>query len=475
MKRLLALYSVTMTAVLLLLTGCQSHSSQSTSSHSSGQPLTTIRVIADSEQALAAFRQEEKEIEQRFGVHLEYYYPQRLSDNLEDFLFNSKETYDIYVLFPIKIPQYVERHMLLPLDPYTAKDTTLNDVIPVYRMMYMSYQGHDYGMVYDGDAHFLFYRKDIFAQYADEYRRTYGTELRPPQTWEEYDRIARFLTRDTNGDGKIDLYGTATFGGDNKKYIWFAERFLSMGGQYFDPSTMKPLIASPTGVKALSDWIHLVDSGATPPHAMYDWIDLNHAFLDGQVAMVVQWSDTARDSFDTAEWNSKVAGLVGWTIVPGEKPGAPRGGIWIGRVLAISRQSQHPGKAWQVIQYLTSPEVSLRAVTSLNTINDPYRWSHLQQNGKGAFPTAELNQSYLQTLRESLNNTNADLMIPGSWDYMQSLDRHIALALMHKLSAAEALQQTAAEWEQITQRYGREQQKQNYQHWLKQWAEVQKK
>ena len=34
-------------------------------------------------------------------------------------------------------------------------------------------------------------------------------------------------------------------------------------------------------------------------HSMYDWIDLNHAFPSwADVAMVVQWSDTSRFSFD---------------------------------------------------------------------------------------------------------------------------------------------------------------------------------
>ena len=29
----------------------------------------------------------------------------------------------------------------------------------------MRFKGHDYGLVYDGDTHLLFYRKDIFEKY----------------------------------------------------------------------------------------------------------------------------------------------------------------------------------------------------------------------------------------------------------------------------------------------------------------------
>lgn len=458
--------------LIITLAGCEP--AKAPVSPTTPATLPTLRVIADSKEALAAFRMEESSIAQKFGVRLEYSYPQRLTDNLEDFLFASQESYDIYVLFPAKIPQYVERDLLLPLDEFTANDPSLDDIVPIYRKLYMQYGNHDYGMVYDGDAHLLFYRKDLFEKFNDEYRQIYGQDLLPPRTWKEYDQIARFLTRDLNGDGKIDLYGTATFSGDAKRYIWFAERYLAAGGKYFDEE-MKPLIDSPTGVRTLQDWIRLLDSGAAPPQAMYDWIDLNNVFLHGNVAMVVQWSDTSRFSFDKTNWKSQVQGKIGWTLVPGEAPDSPRGGVWIGRVLAISRQCKNPDKAWQVIQYITSPEVSKRIVTSLDTINDPFRNAHFVMDGKGAFPDEATNRIFLATLRESLQNTNADLMIPGGWEYMQILDRNIGLALIHKLSAEEALQKTAAEWEKLTERYGRERQKEHYRRWLKNLEEVRKR
>ena len=91
---------------------------------------------------------------------------------------------------------------------------------------------------------------------------------------------------------------------------------------------------------------------------MYDWIDLNHSFLQGQLAMVVQWSDTSRFSFDQKKWNSQIENQVGWTQVPAADPKNPRGGVWIGRVLGISQKSNNPEKSWEVISYITSKTVS---------------------------------------------------------------------------------------------------------------------
>lgn len=462
---------VVVSFLLLSLGACKDPASpDQTEAEKNNDNLTTIKVIAESPGAVVFFKMNEKEIAKKFGVRLEYNFPERLTDNLEDFLFATKERYDIYSIFPVKLPLYVERDMLLPLEEYIHDDFA-DDLMPFYQKLYMEYGGHTYGMAYDGDAHLLFYRKDIFEKYNAEYKHKYGVDLTPPKTWEEYDQIASFLTRDEDGDGKVDFYGTAILNGGGMGYIWFAERFLSMGGSYFD-NNMKPAINSEIGVKALQDLVDLQNSHAVPQGSMYDWVDLNNAFLQGHLAMTIQWSDTARFSYDSKTWNSKVPNLVDWTLVPGGSPNAPTGGSWIGRVLAISKNSKVPDKAWQVIEYLTSKDVSINSINSYETINDPYRYSHFSIDKKGPFPSVDVSKHFFSTLEESLINTNAELMIPGSWDYMQSIDRNMRLALINKLTPEEALQQTADEWEQITEKYGRETQKEYYQKWLASIEEV---
>ena len=102
--------------------------------------------------------------------------------------------------------------------------------------------------------------------------------------------------------------------------------------------------------------------------------------------------------------------------------------------------------------------MSKKALASKDTINDPFRYSHFSSIGKGAFPTKEMNNDFLDTVKLSLQNPNADLMISGGWEYMQILDRNIYLALIHKATPEEALQKTANEWNLLTDQYGREEQ-----------------
>ena len=48
-------------------------------------------------------------------------------------------------------------------------------------------------MVYDGDTHLLFYRKDIFEKYNDEYKKLYSKNLEPPQTGMNMIKSQNFL------------------------------------------------------------------------------------------------------------------------------------------------------------------------------------------------------------------------------------------------------------------------------------------
>ncbi|MGO8256687.1 sugar ABC transporter substrate-binding protein, partial [Rhizobium ruizarguesonis] len=43
--------------------------------------------------------------------------------------------------------------------------------------------------------------------------------LAPPKTWQQWRDIANFFTRDTDGDGKTDFWGTATIGTFSEEWM----------------------------------------------------------------------------------------------------------------------------------------------------------------------------------------------------------------------------------------------------------------
>jgi multiple sugar transport system substrate-binding protein len=67
---------------------------------------------------------------------------------------------------------------------------------------------------------------------------------------------------------------------------------------------------------------------------------------------------------------------------------------------------------------------------------------------------------YLAAVKDTIASPNAvvDLRITGAAEYFDALDTQLARAVAGEVTAQEALDQVAKDWEAITDRLGREQQ-----------------
>ncbi|MGK9251470.1 extracellular solute-binding protein [Paenibacillus humicus] len=198
------------------------------------------------------------------------------------------------------------------------------------------------------------YRKDLFLDPANRsaFRERYGRELEVPQTLDEYLDLARFFTRDTNGDGTVDLYGTTLMAGMSEANFVDFKSFLNVyGGELFDHN-MRPVFNSPAGVRALEtygDWI-LKDKVTPPGVTGYTWDEVEIAFGYGQTAMGMNYHDM--------KLNPKVQGQVGSFMLPGvERNGTiirgPHFGSW---GLAVNKYSRQKQAAFDLAAYLAGVE-----------------------------------------------------------------------------------------------------------------------
>jgi len=60
--------------------------------------------------------------------------------------------------------------------------------------------------------------------------------------------------------------------------------------------------------------------------------------------------------------------------------------------------------------------------------------------------------------RQITSTLPAGTGLPGDTEYIQALNKNLLSAAKGKLTAKEAMEQTAQEWEAITEKYGREKQ-----------------
>lgn len=107
--------------------------------------------------------------------------------------------YDIITFYPKLLGDYATNEHIVPLDEYNEKlSLELDNVAAGFREFYTKFQGKIYAAPYDGDVLMLYYRKDLF-NHEDEreaFKEKYGYELQPPETWNQFEDIAEFFTRE---------------------------------------------------------------------------------------------------------------------------------------------------------------------------------------------------------------------------------------------------------------------------------------
>jgi multiple sugar transport system substrate-binding protein len=367
-----------------------------------------------------------------------------------------------------------------------------SEVLPAIENLY-TWKGKWYGVLFDADAQCLYYRKDVLADADNQkkFKAKYDYDLpAPPKTMKEMHDIADFFTGwDWNGDGKPD-WGIALHAKVNEQGFF---HFLTVAAPYvvskdnknfwFDPDTMKPLIASEGHLQALEDYVKFMNNG---PREMLSWTLGQgwNLFLAGNSVMEPTWGDLPTLAQDPK--TSKVQGLIGAAKIPGttrsydpiketwqdyelNQVGNVNGGSWHG---VISAASKNQAAAYDFLAFMANRKNEFFDVTHGWTGVQPgVRYAFLPPHGTATIEqfkaqgwnaddvTAYTN-AYYENLANPLQQTY--LRIPGAAEYWHELDVRVSAVLGGQMKPADALKEIADSWEKITQRYGEDEQKKLY-------------
>lgn len=255
-----------------------------------------------------------------------------------------------------------------------------NIFLPDLLRRYGGPTGEIYALPETPSAQMLFYRKDLFEDKAIQrlYKEKTHETLRPPQTFAEYNRIARFFTRSINPESPISYGTTLTLGNTGVAATEFLARYFALTKDLFDEND-HILINSSYGIQALNE---LVESSyyANPTYNNW-WRDTARTYAEGETAMTVLFSNYASEMTSKG---SRIRGNIGFSMVPGGNPMIGGGSI------GISRYSKHKELAYHFIRWLCSEEVSA-AMTLLGSVSpcretyenyqviDTYPWLALSQ------------------------------------------------------------------------------------------------
>lgn len=208
--------------------------------------------------------------------------------------------------------------------------------------------GEIMGLPYHDGPECLIYRKDLFEDPAEKlaYEAKYGLPLRPPETWSEFRRVARFFTRPDRG-----LYGTvfAAYPDGHNTVYDFCLQLWTHGGELVDGNG-RVCLDTPQAVEALEFYREMLnDSRAVHPACReLDSIQSGYAFARGEVALMVNWFGFAVMGETIPE--SRVRGRVGVTEIPHADAcaGVSLNVYW---VLSIAAGSPHRDIAWRFLRH----------------------------------------------------------------------------------------------------------------------------
>ena len=370
--------------------------------------------------------------------------------------------FDIAIPPPSHIPTFVRARLAIDLTDYVNKYNPElsgpNGIVNPLNQYGCSYKGQNYMIGTDGDAWITYLRTDYLRDPKEQknFKSMFGYELDIPLTLNQYADHLKFFNRpDDNIYGGCNMFGPFT-----SKWMFF-QAFAAKGKFYFK-NNMEPEINSREGVEALQ-YLQDISEFQIPGALSFDWGGVYGSMTDAAAYSTHTWVSFANyNNREGSKTKDKITAALmpGWDVKGTVCHASPMADSWS---YFVSRYSNYQELAYLWIQYNSSPEVSARAILNEAGYFDPFRYSH--------FKDPDIIQRYtIPVLDALLANTEVsfpDVILVGGAEYMDLLDKEVQAAITGLKTAEKALEDAASAWEDVTERYGREEQMEQWR-WLKQ-------
>ena len=243
---------------------------------------------------------------------------------------------DVMGILDKAFPQFSQYGVFEDLGPYLEKDPEIrrSDFIPEFLRSF-TYHGRQLGLPWDGHTVLMYYNKDLFA-------REGLPEPKADWTWDDFLRAAKALTKDTDGDGRIDQFGFISPG-------WFNELVWLWGGGGYDlnPPMTRCVVDSPGAIRGLQFQYDLVFKYHVCPQVReMAQMGQDSLFNAGKLGM----------GLGGTYWMAFCRELTGvnWDVVmPPRGPGGQYSRLTSDGI-AMWKDSPHKKEAWVWIRYLLS-------------------------------------------------------------------------------------------------------------------------
>lgn len=292
---------------------------------------------------------------------------------------NGSAAYDLFIAWEALMPEM--RDYVEPLDPHLR--AAGHDASTVKQRFYpavqeqVSYDGMLYWVPIHVNTQIGYARADLFTDPGQRaaFMARFGYELPQPDAHgsirfrdaEQFLEVAQFFTRDTDGDGTIDLWGYAQPARWDHGNTVFEEILLRQGLEYFDPAGHSMWGPAHPENRAIVETIATWEQNSvqrwkvTSPEApMMEMSDVNRHFIEGKAAMSFTWNLDFWDSNAKGPFAQKYGKPLSWSIDFLNASSETRGimSVW---GYALNRNSKNKGAAVSFLAQLADTELRIRA------------------------------------------------------------------------------------------------------------------
>lgn len=215
----------------------------------------------------------------------------------------------------------------------------------------------------------LAYRRDLFDNAGERsaFKARFGYDLAPPETYQQFRDVARFFTRKKGEKlaGNVlqnDFYGISS-ADKNGTFLWhtYENLILAFGVNLYDPVTRKVGLTSRANIAA-AKYIQSLVPYLPPDHALMSTAESTNHFVNGDVAMFVEYFDRVVNALGQTKSLVK-PDQVGYVFPPTEA-GNPLGRKHAFRsgpaVVGIYGRSRHKEAAYKLLEAAVSTESQIQ-------------------------------------------------------------------------------------------------------------------
>ncbi|MGD2127164.1 MAG: sugar ABC transporter substrate-binding protein [Desulfobacteraceae bacterium] len=260
---------------------------------------------------------------------------------------------DVFHVHAFSLPMFFSKGFAKDLTPFIEKEDPgfLEAWYPL-PIDLMQYEGKVQAMPGDYMTMVLFYNTEMF--------KAAGLDPNaPPKTWDDFLEYAKKLTRDTDGDGKVDQWGFGTVGAKSPGFsLRFGPFLWSFGGDYLTPDMKRSALDSSEAREAFKFFVELYTKHKVVPPGLtaMNPQEVRTQLAQKKVAMIMGsgWTPPIVNKI-----NPDLKAFEVLKAAPAPMKRKQATAIWLSSWV-MSPNTKHPDEAWELLKFVTSKEMELK-------------------------------------------------------------------------------------------------------------------